>query len=161
MKKHYTVENNDILFGADYYSNKDENELRAKANLAKQLVKDCGENEVFEAWSNYLDDVVKTKKEAESYASWFFAYDGINLHVKNPYHFLAMLFCKLELSLKDPKFGWGNEATFYEMFDTFYVYLLINAGLAKKDDYFYLDPYSDKRLEAEIARLVENSQKSN
>ena len=75
----------------------------------------------------------------------FFDYDGHHLKVKNPYPFLGLLLNKLELSL-----GKGplniDEDNMFETYDSIYIELLICSGLVKQDDYFYMNPYKDKKL---------------
>lgn len=155
MVQKYDKRLNDELFGIDYDSDYEESTAAKLMKLAKETIEKYGQSIVFSEWFSYLSNSVRTIKEARNFASWFSAYEGYRFKTKDPYPFLAMLFLKLGLSYENPESDDEIEKQFYESFDNFYIELVINAGFAKIDDYFYLDPYSDKRLNDEILKLKE------
>ena len=63
--------------------------LKEKANNA---VKEYGWEEVFESWKQYMYSHCHSAKEALSFATWFYSYDGAAHIIPKPYDFLAYLY---------------------------------------------------------------------
>lgn len=105
------------------------------SKIAKELIKEHGDQTVFDSWVKYLKDNIHSRKDAWNYMMAFFDYDGHHLKVENPYPFLGLLLSKLELSLdRDPLNE--DEDNMFETFDSIYIELLVKSGIVKQDDYF-------------------------
>ncbi len=147
MNKAYDIVLNDRLFGLDCCSDYEDSEYEERVELAEQVIKDCGQDAVFEAWFNYLKESVKTKEEARSFMLWFFNYNGTSFKLKDPYSFLGLLFAKQGFSFDDENL---ENDQFFGTFDSIYISLLVNAGIVKEIDYFNANPFKDKKLIAAI-----------
>lgn len=100
---------------------------------------------VFDSWENYLKENVDSKRKAWNFMILFFNYDGHEFKIKDPYSFLGMFYKKLDLSFeRDPEGDAENQMN--DTFDSIYIELLINSGIVKQEDYFYMNPYNDERL---------------
>ncbi len=150
MNKQYDDSINYKLFSIDRFKEGIEydQELEKASKLSKkaeELIKEYGDQIVFDSWFKYLKDNIHSRKDAWNFMMAFFDYDGYRLKVENPYPFLGLLLNKLELSLdRDPKDE--DEDNMFCTFDSIYIELLVKSGIVKQDDYFYMNPYNDKKL---------------
>lgn len=150
MNKEYNKNTNNILFNIDNFSkelssDEIEKQISNASKTAIQLVDDFGCQIVFDEWTNYLKECVNSRKEAWNFMILFVEFDGQKFKVNNPYPFLGLLLNKLNLSLdKEPTDV--DEKQIFQTFDTIYIELLVNSGIVKYEDYFYMNPYYDEKL---------------
>lgn len=150
MSEEYIKKINQVLFSIDNFSKSmtyDEivNKISEATKIVKGLVDKFGYQVVFDSWENYLKENVDSKRKAWNFMILFFNYDGHKFKIKDPYPFLGMLYKKLDLSFeRDPEGDDENQMN--DTFDSIYIELLINSGIVKQEDYFYMNPYNDERL---------------
>ena len=149
MNKVYKKRWNNTLFGLNYFDDFEDVEEEDRFELASSIVRELGEQNVFDEWFNYLKESIHNQNEAWSFMLWFFNYNGAHFKVKNPYPFLALLFSKLELSLDKDK-GDDDYDNILQTFDSIYVELLIGAGIIKVEDYCYVNLFADSKFKEEL-----------
>jgi len=154
MIKEYDTTITEKLFSVDRFKEgkEYEKEIEKAEKLyekAQIILKECDNQQVFDNWFSYLKNNIHNKKDAWNFMMSFFDYDGHNIKVKDPYPFLGLLFNRLGLSLDAEPFK-GEEETMFDTFDSIYVSLLIKSGIIKKDDYFYVNLYSDDRFKKAV-----------
>lgn len=145
MNKEYDKNINKELFSVDFQSDFSEDEVYRLSTIAKDLVKQYGDQTVFDEWFQYLSESVNGRYSAWNFMNAFFNFGGHDLKVKDPYPFLGLLFVKLGLSLESEPSN-EEEETIFDTFDSIYVSLLINSGIIKKDDYFDVNLFNDDRF---------------
>lgn len=151
----YDKKLNDKLFDVDFQSNFSEELVESLASLAEELIQKYGDEVVLKEWTNYLNDSINDQYSARNFAYAFFNYGGHNLKVKDPYPFLGLLFYKVGFSFHDePKTN--DENDFFDLLDSIYTSLLLNAGIISEDDYFYVNVYQDLRLKSIVEMLQKN-----
>ena len=150
MSEEYIKKINQVLFSIDNFSKSmtyDEtvNKISEASKIVKKIVDKFGYQVVFDSWENYLKENVDSKRKAWNFMILFFNFDGHKFKIKDPYPFLGMLYKKLDLSFeRDPEGDDENQMN--DTFDSIYIELLINSGIVKQEDYFYMNPYNDERL---------------
>lgn len=150
MSKQYDESINYKLFNVDRFKEGMEYEQELEkayelSKIAKELIKEYGDQKVYDSWVKYLKDNIHSRKDAWNFMMAFFDYDGYHLKVENPYPFLGLLLNKLELSLdRDPLDE--DEDNMFETFDSIYIELLVKSGDVKEEDYFNMNPYYDEKL---------------
>lgn len=92
MSKQYDESINYKLFSVDRFKEgaKYEQELEKAyelSKIAKELIKEYGDQTVFDSWVKYLKDNIHSRKDAWNFMMAFFDYDGHHLKVENPYPF--------------------------------------------------------------------------
>lgn len=149
MKKEYDKNINRKLFSVNFQSDFSEDEVECLSCIAEQLIKEYGEQVVFDEWFKYLKESVNGRYPSWNFMIAFYNFNGHYLKIKDPYPFLGLLFNKLGLSLdKEP--SQGEEEKIFDTFDSIYVSLLIQSKIIKEDDYFYINLYSDDRFKKAV-----------
>lgn len=145
MFKEYDLKLNNNLFELDYFSNYSDEELDAKIELSESIIKECGEQNVFDGWLTYLKNSVNDIRKAWSFMLWFYNYGGHEFTINNPYPFLGLLFKKLGLSFNEELFTDDDKEKF-DTFDSIYVSMLIKSKIIAEEDYSYVNLYLDEKL---------------
>jgi len=149
MKTTYPIEKTKILFSFDFASDYSEEDANNLLLMAQDLISMHGDEEVFKQWASYLKTDILDIKNGINFMNAFFFYGGHELKVKNPYHFLGLLFNKIGLSLdKEPNSE--DEHQIFDTFDSIYVSLLDNAHIVNQEDFFYINIYNDNKLKEAI-----------
>ena len=149
MNKEYDKNINKELFSVDFQSDFSEDEVYRLSLIADELIKQYGDQIVFDEWFQYLSESINGRYPAWNFMDAFFNFGGHDFKVKDPYPFLGLLFNRLGLSL-DAEPSKGDEEMMFDTFDSIYVSLLINSGIIKDDDYCYVNLYSDKRFKKAV-----------
>ncbi len=159
MIESYDKKLNDKLFNIDFQSDFSEEEVESLVSLAEKLIQKYGDKIIFNEWTDYLKNSIKDRYRARNFAYAFYNYGGHNLKVKDPYPFLGLLFYKVGFSFFDePKTQEEND--FFDLLDSIYISLLLNAGIIDEDDYFYVNVYKDLKLKG-IVEMLQKKESSN
>ncbi len=149
MKKQYNNNINKELFSINFQEDFSEAEVERLSKIARELINGFGEQIVFNNWFEYLKESINDKYSAWNFMVAFYNFDGHNFKIKDPYPFLGLLFNKLNLSLnKEPSSD--EEESIFDTFDSIYASLLTKSGIVTKDDYFYINLYSDNLFQIAV-----------
>ena len=111
-------------FNESIYTDEINDECREKA---REQIKKYGWENVWKSWYKYLIGNCKNAKDVCNFANLFYAYDGPDFQIDNPYEFLGYIFYYLELC--SSKFE--DEYNALTIMDGITMDILENSGLRK------------------------------
>ncbi len=134
------------LFGVDYEKDfEDEKTYDKYVDIAKELIKKNGWQDVYACWYDYLITNCKTEDAILNFANLFWCYEGYEQAIPNAVEFCAFFYANISLK-RHP------EAV--SVLDGIAWNALIHSGIYSENDYYFEDfsPMSNPEIVAAIEK---------